>query len=76
MQLRTLALASFAALAACNNATPETVEETGVTTAAATATRLYASEGTHELSFETLGTFETRNGGRVLVIRGTTNRYI
>ncbi|GHH00374.1 hypothetical protein [Comamonas sp. JC664] len=54
------------------------VEETGVSTAAATATRIYAYEptDTHQLSFETLGTFETRNGRRVLVIRGTTNRYL
>jgi hypothetical protein len=76
MQLRTLALASLAALAACNNATPETAEETGVSTAAATATRLYASVGDNELSFETLGTFEERDGVRALIIRATANRYL
>ena len=70
------ALASLAALAACNNVTPETEQETGVSTAAATATRLYASVGDNELSFETLGTFEERDGVRALVIRATANRYL
>jgi hypothetical protein len=52
------------------------VEETGVSTAAATATRLYATIGDNELSFETLGTFEERYGGRALIIRATSNRYV
>ncbi|MCP3139318.1 hypothetical protein [Pyxidicoccus xibeiensis] len=88
MKLRSLALACLLALGAtaCGPTSPEPspepsstpAEETGVSTAAATATRIYAYEptGTHELSFETLGTFETRNNKRVLVIRGTTNRYL
>ncbi|WP_163992379.1 hypothetical protein [Pyxidicoccus caerfyrddinensis] len=85
MKFRSFALACILSLGAtaCDNTSPEEslavpVEETGVSTAAATATRIYAYEptGTHELSFETLGTFETRNNRRVLVIRGTTNRYI
>ncbi len=77
MQLRTLAVACLAALAACTNVSPEPVaEETGTSTAAATATRLYASVGDNELSFETLGTFETRDGVRALIIRATANRYL
>jgi hypothetical protein len=78
MKLRSLALAWLFALGAtaCNNTVDtEVAEETGVSTAAV-ATRLYASEGTNDLSVETLGTFETRNGQRALVIRGTTNRYL
>ncbi|RKH57941.1 hypothetical protein D7W81_30100 [Corallococcus aberystwythensis] len=68
----------FAALAACDN-TPiesESTEELGVSTAAETATRLYATVGDNELSFETLGTFEQRDGVRALVIRATANRYL
>jgi hypothetical protein len=85
MNFRSFALACALSLGAtaCGNTSPEEslvvpVEVTGVSTAAATATRIYAYEptGTHELSFETLGTFETRNNRRVLVIHGTTNRYI
>ncbi len=85
MMFRSFALACALSLGAtaCGSTSPEEslgvpVEETGVSTAAATATRIYAYEptGTHELSFETLGTFETRNNRRVLVIHGTTNRYI
>lgn len=77
MQLRTLALAGLTALAACTNATtPEPAEETGVSTAEATATRIYASVGDNELSFETLGTFEERDGVRALIIRATANRYL
>lgn len=76
MQLRPLALACFAALAACDNTLPESMEETATTTAAATATRLYATVGDNELSFETLGTFEDRDGGRALIIRATANRYL
>lgn len=76
-QLRTLAVACLAALAACNAAPESTVEEeTGTTTAAATATRLYATVGDNELSFETLGTFENRDGVRSLIIRATSNRYV
>ncbi|MFY2560204.1 hypothetical protein ACN469_21520 [Corallococcus terminator] len=85
MNFRNFALACALSLGvtACGSTSPDEspvvpVEETGVSTAAATATRIYAYEptGTHELSFETLGTFETRNNRRVLVIRGTTNRYL
>ena len=78
MQLRSLALACLVALGvtACNNTeSPAPAEETGVSTAEV-ATRLYATEGTNDLSVETLGTFETRNGRRVLVLHGTTNRYL
>lgn len=78
MQLRSLALACLVALGAmgCNNTeSPQTAEETGVSTAEV-ATRLYATEGTNDLSVETLGTFETRNGHRALVLHGTTNRYL
>jgi hypothetical protein len=76
MLLRTLTLACLAALAACTNAAPEPVEETGVTTGAVTPTRLYATVGDNELSFETMGTFEERNGSRALIIRATANRYL
>ncbi|AFE04503.1 hypothetical protein COCOR_02137 [Corallococcus coralloides DSM 2259] len=78
MHLRALALTCFTALAACDN-TPieaESPEELGVSTAAETATRLYATVGDNELSFETLGTFEQRDGVRALVIRATANRYL
>ncbi|RYZ38633.1 MAG: hypothetical protein EOO71_23195 [Myxococcaceae bacterium] len=77
MQLRALALTCLAALAACDNAPSEPTEELGVSTAEATAvTRLYASVGDNELSFETLGTFEQRDGVRALILRATANRYI
>jgi hypothetical protein len=78
MRLRALALTCFAALAACDN-TPieaESPEELGVSTAAETATRISATVGNNELNFETLGTFEQRDGVRALVIRATANRYI
>ncbi|WP_434300765.1 hypothetical protein [Corallococcus exiguus] len=78
MHLRALALTCLTALAACDN-TPieaESQEELGVSTAAETATRLYATVGNNELSFETLGTFEQRDGVRALVIRATANRYL
>ncbi|NOK34048.1 hypothetical protein HMI49_12675 [Corallococcus exercitus] len=78
MRLRALALTCFAALAACDN-TPiesESPEALGVSTAAETATRLYATVGDNELSFETLGTFEQRDGVRALIIRATANRYL
>ncbi|MCY1019665.1 hypothetical protein [Pyxidicoccus sp. MSG2] len=74
-----LALACLFALGAtaCNDTQmSEPVEETGTTTAAAAVTRLYATEGNNELSFETMGTFETRNGERVLVLHATSNRYL
>lgn len=79
MQFRSLALACFTAFAApgCADTTSEPVAETGVVTAEATApTRIYASEGALELSFETLGTFEERDGERALVLRATANRYL
>lgn len=78
MHLRALALTCLTALAACDH-TPieaESSEELGVSTAAETATRLYATVGNNELSFETLGTFEQRDGVRALVIRATANRYL
>ncbi|WP_164013462.1 hypothetical protein [Pyxidicoccus trucidator] len=76
MKLRTLALACLAALAACTNTTSEPAEETGEVTSAAVTNRLYATVGDNELSFETLGTFEVRNGVRSLIIRATANRYL
>ncbi|MFT3770368.1 MAG: hypothetical protein QM820_33490 [Minicystis sp.] len=77
MNLRALSLVSLVALAAPACAAPDLpAEETGTADAAATATRIYASEGALDLSFETLGTFEDRDGGRALVIRGTANRYL
>ncbi len=51
-------------------------EDTGVTASAATATRIYASEGDLDLSFETLGTFEDRDGVRALILHATANRYL
>ncbi|MFB1480921.1 hypothetical protein [Corallococcus sp. RDP092CA] len=71
----------FTALAACDNAPlddapSESMEEVGVSTAAETATRLYATVGNNELSFETLGTFEQRDGVRALILHATANRYL
>ncbi|WP_342374481.1 hypothetical protein NVS55_24360 [Myxococcus stipitatus] len=63
----------------CGQTQPEPVAEqptTGVSEAAATATRISATEGSLELSFETMGTFETRNGRRVMILRATANRYL
>ncbi|NOK21352.1 hypothetical protein [Corallococcus carmarthensis] len=84
MHFRTLGLTGLLALAAtaCSGpvsdpAAPQVPEEsTGTTTAAATAERLYATNASLELSFETLGTFETRNGVRMLVLHATANRYL
>ncbi len=81
MHLRALALTCFTALAACDNAPlddapSESMEEVGVSTAAETATRLYATVGNNELSFETLGTFEQRDGVRALILHATANRYL
>jgi hypothetical protein len=77
MKLRTLALACLAALAACSPPPAEPPpEQTGESTAAAVVNRLYATIGDNELSFETLGTFEVRNGVRSLIIRATSNRYL
>ncbi|XXF76193.1 hypothetical protein P2318_24460 [Myxococcaceae bacterium GXIMD 01537] len=78
MHLRPLALATLLSLAApaCGVESPEAPVETDVSTAAATATRIYASEGDLDLSFETLGTFEQRDGVRALVLRATANRYL
>jgi hypothetical protein len=78
MTLRHLALACLVALGAtaCHpTESPEATEALGVSTAEV-ATRLYATQGDTELSVETLGTFETRNGQRALVLRGTTSRYL
>lgn len=79
MQLRSLAVVCLAAFAApaCSDIAQEPVVETGVVTAEATTpTRIYAAEGALDLSFETLGTFENRNGRRALVLRATANRYL
>ncbi len=82
MELRALAFASFVALTAPACAgqfvdpSDDPGEDTGVTASAATATRVYASEGDLDLSFETLGTFEDRDGGRALILHATANRYL
>jgi hypothetical protein len=76
MMLRPLALACLAALAACSPPPPEPAEETGTVASEAVVSRLYATIGDNELSFETLGTFEDRNGVRSLIIRATSNRYL
>ncbi|WP_163865120.1 hypothetical protein [Myxococcus eversor] len=51
-------------------------DDLGVSEAKATATRIYATEASLELSFETMGTFETRNGVRSLILHATANRYL
>ncbi|MFE8598259.1 hypothetical protein [Archangium violaceum] len=79
MKLHSFVLACLAALAApaCDVPATESEETTLTTTSAATTpTRISASEGDLDLSFETLGTFETRNGVRSLVLRATANRYL
>lgn len=81
MDFRTLGFTCFMALAApaCGPTTPpvEPAEDTtGTTTAAATAERIAATEASLNLSFETLGTFETRNGVRALILHATANRYL
>ncbi|AKQ63414.1 hypothetical protein A176_000326 [Myxococcus hansupus] len=79
MTFRGLALACFTAIAApgCSNTESESAQDIGTHTAeATTATRIYASEGALDLSFETLGTFEERDGVRALVLRATANRYL
>ncbi|MRG97008.1 hypothetical protein [Polyangium spumosum] len=75
---RFLAIGLLAALAvpACAAQDPALPEETESTASAATATRIYASEGDLDFSFETLGTFEERDGVRALILRGTANRYL
>ena len=86
MELRALALASLVALTAtaCAGQTDDpsvdpaidSGEDTGVIASAATATKIYASEGDLDLSFDTLGTFEDRDGGRALILHATANRYL
>jgi hypothetical protein len=76
LRLALACLLAFGATACNAPQTAEPAEETGTLTAAATADRLYAAVGNNELSVETLGTFETRNGERVLVLHGTANRYL
>ncbi|RKH17704.1 hypothetical protein D7Y13_38655 [Corallococcus praedator] len=84
MNPRSLGLACLVAFAApaCSGPTEaptdaiESVETTGTSTAAATVERLYATEASLTLSFETLGTFETRNGVRSLILHATANRYL
>ncbi|HSN99836.1 MAG TPA: hypothetical protein VLS89_16180, partial [Candidatus Nanopelagicales bacterium] len=61
---------------ACADQSTDLPEETGAASDAATATRIYATEGTLDLSFETLGTFEQRDGVRALILRATANRYL
>lgn len=79
MTLRSLAVACLAALAApaCSNVESSAPEETGVATSAVTTpTRIYASNADLDLSFETLGTFEERDGVRALILHATANRYL
>ncbi len=79
MTIRGLALACLTALAApgCSPTESEPTQEVGTHTAEATTpTRIYATEGALDLSFETLGTFEERDGVRALVLRATANRYL
>jgi hypothetical protein len=77
--LYTLVTGSLLALAlvapACTAEVPAP-EEVGAAAEAATATRIYASEGALDLSFETLGTFEQRDGVRALILHATANRYL
>ena len=75
---RLIALGCLLAFAvpACADQSTSLPEETGAASDAATATRIYASEGTLDLSFETLGTFEERDGVRALILRATANRYL
>ncbi|EAU63674.1 hypothetical protein [Stigmatella aurantiaca] len=62
---------------ACGNSSPEqAAEPVGAVSAAATAERIYAAEGDLTLSFETLGTFEQRDGVRALILHATANRYL
>lgn len=77
MKLRHLALGCLVALAApaCADRSPAP-EETGAAAEAATATRIYASQDDLDLSFETLGTFEERDGVRALILHATANRYL
>ena len=82
MQLRTLALACLAALAAPACAgqgidpSLDSGEETGVKASAAAVTKLHASEGDLDLAFDTLGTFQDRDGVRALILHATANRYL
>jgi hypothetical protein len=77
MQLRSLALVCLVLAApACAAQSPDPGEDTGVAASAATATRIYASEADLDLSFETLGTFEERDGVRALILHATANRYL
>ncbi|MDC3961765.1 hypothetical protein [Polyangium jinanense] len=75
---RFLAIGLLAALSvpACAAQDSTLPEETESAASAATATRIYASEGDLDFSFETLGTFEERDGVRALIFRGTANRYL
>ncbi|HVK66747.1 MAG TPA: hypothetical protein VM694_19820 [Polyangium sp.] len=75
---RFLAIGLLAALAvpACAAQDSTLPEETAEAASAAAATRIYASEGDLDFSFETLGTFEERDGVRALIFRGTANRYL
>ncbi|MCP3103472.1 hypothetical protein LZ198_31770 [Myxococcus sp. K15C18031901] len=80
MKLRGLALACLGAVAftGCGESAGDVAvdEQVGVSEAAATATRIYATEASLELSFETMGTFETREGVRSLILHATANRYL
>ena len=77
MRLHAFALACLVLAApACAGQSPDPGEDTGITASAATATRIYASQDDLDLSFETLGTFEERDGVRALILHATANRYL
>ncbi|MFY2558645.1 hypothetical protein ACN469_13535 [Corallococcus terminator] len=80
MSLRKLLVACWIVLgmSGCMDSHDEPAPEVelGVSEAEATATRIYATEASLELSFETMGTFETRNGVRSLILKATANRYL
>lgn len=77
MNLRALALGCLVALAApaCSSQSP-VEEETGAAASAAAATKISASVGSLTLTFDTMGTFEDRAGGRALILHATANRYL
>lgn len=83
MKFRSLAFATLLALVApaCGGQSPDQdqvdpAEDTGVAASAAAVTKLYASEGDLDLIFDTLGTFEERDGVRALILHATANRYL
>ncbi|AKT37537.1 hypothetical protein [Chondromyces crocatus] len=78
MRFRALALGCLIALSmsACAGEEVLTDEVTAEAHGAAAATKITASEGALVLTFDTLGTFQDRPGGRALVIEATANRYL